>query len=262
MLYFTYSLNFLLMIILPLLLGLFLARRFGQPWRFFIVGAVTFVLAQVFHIPLNAGLTLAFRQGLLPAPPAAWQTLFNAVVLGLTAGLTEELARYFVLKYALKDDRSWGGALMFGAGHGGGEAIMLGVLAALSFISLVLMQNNAGLLSTLPPEQLAAAQAQLQAYWSAPWYVSLLGAVERVFALILQMSLAVLVMQVFLRRQLRWLVIAIGWHTLVNAVAVYSLPTWGPLVTEGIVAVAGLISLGIIYALRSPGEGEGGRVGE
>ena len=252
MLYVTYLLNSLLMITMSLLLGWFLARRLGQPWRFFIVGGVTFILAQVFHIPLVAGLTLAFRQGLLPAPPPQWQSLFNAVLLGLLAGLTEELARYFVLKYSLKDARSWPSALMFGAGHGGFEAIILGIVTLIAYVNMVMLAENPTALSTLPADQLAVAQAQVAAYWSAPWPMPLLGALERAFALCIQLSLSVLVMQVFLRKQILWLVLAILWHTLVDAVAVLALPQLGPAGTEVVVGVAALISLGIIFALRTP----------
>lgn len=248
----TYALNFLLMLALPLLLGWYLARRYGLAWRLYIVGAVTWVLSQVFHIPFNAGLTLAFRNGLLPSPPEQWQLPFNAVVLGLSAGLFEESARYLVLRFSLKEARSWRKALMFGAGHGGVEAIVTGVLAGVSFINLVVIRQNPELLSTLPADQLALAQQQVAEYWSAPVYMSLLGAVERLFTLPVHLALAVLVMQVFLRGQIRWLFAAILWHTLTNAIAVYVLGTHGALLTEAAVGVVALLSLGIIFALRSP----------
>ncbi len=250
MLYVTYALNFTLMLLMPLALGWFLARRLTQPWRFFLVGAIGFVLSQVFHIPLNAGLTLAFRQGLLPAPPEGWQPLFNPVVLGLTAALCEEPMRYLMLRFALKEARSQDAALMFGAGWGGIEAIITGLLAAIAYVNLVLLRDNPALLSTLPTEQLAAVQSQLSAYWTAPWYMSLLGAVERVFALITHLALAVLVMQVFLRRQWRWLGFAILWHWAGNTVAVYVLTRWGPLAAEGLLALFALAALGVIFALR------------
>lgn len=252
MLTFTYALNFLLMIAMPVALGWFLARRFGLAWRLYIVGAITFVLSQVFHIPFNAGLTLAFRNGLLPAPPPQYHLIFNAVVLGLSAGIFEETARYLVLRFSLKEARSWRTALMFGAGHGGVEAIILGLLAGLSFVNLSLIRQNPALLAALPAEQLALAQQQVADYWSAPVVMSVLGAVERLFALGLHLSLAVLVMQVFLRGQLRWLFAAIAWHALGNAVTVVVLDRWGALAAEAALAVIALLSLGILFALRSP----------
>ena len=250
MLIVTYALNFLLMIAMPLVLGAWLARRPGLTWRLFGLGGLTFLLSQVVHIPLNTGLTLAFRQNLLPSPPAAYQLLFNAVVLGATAAFCEELARYAVLKTWLRRERGWAKALMFGAGHGGIEAILLGILAGVSYVNLILIRENPALLNNLPAEQLALARSQVEAYWSAPWYMSLMGAIERVFALCLHLSLATLVMMTFLRQQRRWLWLAIGWHWLVDGIAVYALPTLGALTTEALIGGMAAISLGIVFALR------------
>jgi uncharacterized membrane protein YhfC len=139
---------------------------------------------------------------------------------------------------------------MFGAGWGGIEAIITGLLAAIAFVNLVLLRDNPALLATLPAEQMAAVQAQLSAYWSAPWYMSVLGTVERVFALITHLALTVLVMHVFLRQQWRWLGLAILWHWASNTAAVYVLTRWGPLAAEGLLALFALAGLGVIFALR------------
>ena len=47
------SLNFLLMLALPLALGWWIQRRWQAGWRLFAIGAVTFVVSQIFHIPFN-----------------------------------------------------------------------------------------------------------------------------------------------------------------------------------------------------------------
>jgi uncharacterized membrane protein YhfC len=89
-------------------------------------------------------------------------------------------------------------------------------------------------------------------FWSVSWYDSLLGAVERFFALPIQIALTILVLQVFTRGQSRWLWIAIAWHTIIDAFVVISISNWGIYATEGIVAIFGLVSVGIIFALRQP----------
>ena len=81
---------------------------------------------------------------------------------------------------------------------------------------------------------------------------TILGAVERAFSLVFHLSASVLVLQAFTRRHIRWLFLAIGWHAFVDALAVYSVGTWGPYVAEAIIGVMALISLGIIFALRDP----------
>ena len=253
MLYFIHALNALLMVVMPILLGVFLARRLGLKWSLYAVGAVTFVASQVVHIPLNIGLTALFANEILPAPPAAWRLPFNAVVLGLTAGLCEEIARYLVYRYWIKSARTWREALMFGAGHGGIEAIIFGALAGIAFMNFVVLRNVAVAALPVSADQQALAAKQIADYWAAPWYASLLGAVERAFALCFHLSAAVLVLQAVTRRNLLWLVAAILWHTAINAVSVFVMRTWGVYWAEAAVGVFGVVSLAIIFALKPRG---------
>lgn len=251
-----YILNPLLMITLPIVLGVVLWRRLGQPWRLFFIGAATFILSQVVHIPLNLGIDQLVKSGLVPQPPEAYQLLFTAVVLGLSAGLCEEIARYLVYRLWIKDARHWRQALMFGAGHGGVEAIIVGAITALGVVNIVaLSQMDLNTLG-LTAEQLVEVQTEMAVALSYPWWYPLLGAIERVFALTAHVAMAVLVLQAVKRRNLLWLVAAILWHTLLNAVAVYVVgalgPETGPIWAEVALGGFALASLGIIWALREP----------
>ncbi len=245
MLTFTYPLSAFLMVLLPLVVGVVLARKVGVSWRVFLFGAAAFALAQLFHLPLNALLTR-----LIPGLAADGHILLKAVVFALTAAFTEELARYSVLRKNLPEARSWQDALMFGAGHGGLESIALGLLAFLTFINMMAIRQHPEQIAALPPDKAALVQQQLAAYWSLTWYESLMGAVERAFTLVIQISLAVLVMQVFLRKEMRWLWIAIAWHVVVDAVSVWSLPHLGVLRTELVIGVFAFTSLMIILFFR------------
>jgi uncharacterized membrane protein YhfC len=244
------GLNGLLMIALPLALGAFLVRRLRLPWGLFGAGGLTFLASQVVHLPFNRWVLQPFlmRFGVGPESGPAG-LLVVALLLGLSAGVCEEGARYLAYRFALRRARDWSQGVLFGAGHGGLEAVLLGMLALVGLIQAI-AYRGADLGGLLPPDQVAAAQAQLAAYWGSPWYFALLGALERASALCIQITLAVLVLQVFVRRQPGWLAIAIGWHALVDAVAVVAAQTWGVLVTEGLIAVLALISLAAVYALR------------
>jgi uncharacterized membrane protein YhfC len=251
MLYVTYLLNGLLMIALPLGLGFFLSKKFRTSWRLFGLGAVSFFVSQVVHIPLLQGLTVLFSNKILPAPPAAWKLIFNAVLLGLLAGLCEGLARYLFLRFAAKSARTWREALMFGAGHGGIEAILLGALVLVGYVNMVAMRNVDLATLGLSPDQQAALAKELAAYWSLPWYISLLGAVERLFTLCLHLSATVMVMRSITQRNLLWLGAAILWHSLMDACVVFgSGAGLGALQLEGVVGTFAVVSLVIIWVLR------------
>ena len=257
----AYLLSAILMIVIGILFGVFIARRFKLSPRLWFIGAAGFVLSQVGHIPFNNLVTQLFAQGTLPPPAPEWSNLFNAVFLGLSAGLFEELTRAAVYKWWAKDARSWRKGVFFGSGWGGIEAIILGALALLSFMSMLAMRGI-DLAGLVPAEQLELARLQVEAYWAAPVPVRLLGAWERLATVPVHIALSVIVLQAFIRRGSRipgwvWVALAVLWHTLVNAVAVYLSRTIGTegasvYIIEGVITLFSLASIGIIFALRSP----------
>lgn len=250
MLYFTYTLNFVLMMAMPIALGVFLARRFKLGWGLWGIGAATFVLSQVVHIPLNIGLTRLYTDNILPPPPDAWTPFFNPIVLGFTAGLCEETGRYLVYRFWIRDARTWREAVVFGAGHGGVEAILIGGLAALTTFQLFALQGADLSTLGLPPEQLPLAQKQIADFWAAPWPATLLGAAERAMTIPFHIALAVIVLQAVKRKNVLWLVGAILLHTAANAVAVYALSRVGPYWTEAIIAGFSATSIIILFVLK------------
>jgi uncharacterized membrane protein YhfC len=147
-------------------------------------------------------------------------------------------------------------ALMFGAGHGGGEAIILGGFVLYGFFQAVALRG-ADLTKTLPPEQVDVVAAQLTLYWNMPWYMALLGAVERAGAICFHLSASALVLQSVRRGGLGWLAGAVAWHTLFNAATLIVMDRWGVYAAEGTVIVGAGISLLIIFAIKAmdaPGE--------
>ena len=85
---------------------------------------------------------------------------------------------------------------MFGAGHGGFEAIVIVGLTMLNTIPWSLMINNGSistLLGSLSGDQLAQAQQSVTLLAATPSYQFLLGGVERLFAIALHIALSVIV---------------------------------------------------------------------
>jgi uncharacterized membrane protein YhfC len=261
MVYILLTLNSLLMIMMPLLLGIWLVHRYRVSWKLFLIGAAGFVASQIGHIPFNQFVLDPLTDGILEPGKTLGRVLFVALLYGLSAGLFEEVTRY-IFYYFRKSMRGWDEGLMFGAGWGGIEAIFLGLLAATTIINVYIYQN--GLLENfMSAEQLAnsaqeitAATAQIEQLVNSPPWMFLLGAVERVFAIIIQISLSILVLQAFVRRNILWLFVAIAWHTLVDAIAVVGLlQEWDPLLIETAVGLPALIiGLYIIRHFKPAGE--------
>jgi uncharacterized membrane protein YhfC len=250
-LFWAHLLNALLMIAMPVGLAIYLTRRWRMGWRLWLIGAATFILSQVGHIPFNALLNPVLLQTGLTELPMPAQILISAVILGLSAGLFEELFRYGMFRWWAKDARSWRTGILTGAGHGGAEAILLGLLALYAFLQLAVLRN-ADLSALVPADQLEIAREQVSVYWSMTWYDSLLGALERLFTIPVQISMAVLVLQCFVRRQGFWVWLAVGYHALIDATVVLGVNYLGSYGTEALVAGYAALSLAIIFRLQTP----------
>lgn len=244
--------NGLLMIAMPVGVAIFLTRKFHLGWDLWWIGAAVFILSQVGHIPFNYLMTILLnRTGLVNLSPTE-ALFFNAIFLGLSAGLWEESFRYGMYRWWARDARSWRKGLLAGAGHGGAEAIALGLLALYSFIQLTALRN-ADLTKVFPASQLHQAVLQVTSYWSAPWYQAFLGILERLFAMTAQIALSVLVLQAFLRRQAAWIWLAVFFHALTDASALIAAHYFGVYWTEALVGLFAIASAGIIFAFRDSG---------
>lgn len=242
-------LNVLGMIALPIILVVFLTRKFSLPWKLALAGALTFIASQILHIPVVYGLTALFQNGVLSIPDT-WTAIFNAIVLGLLAGIFEETARWILFKFSIKNAKTWKEGVLVGAGHGGVEALILGILASLTVINMIVLRNADLASLGVPAELVEATKQQVAAFWSTPVYMALLGFFERIFAICLHLSLSVMVLYSVVYKRPIWFWIALLWHALVDAVAVYFLPIVGALALEGIIAVMAVISLGILFTMR------------
>jgi uncharacterized membrane protein YhfC len=238
----AYIVSFLGMMVLPIVLWVYFTRSFKLSRKLLLAGALTFIASQVLHIPLVLGIN-SFLQNL--------PLLVNAILLGLLAGIFEETARYILFKYILKNTTSWKEGVLVGLGHGGIEAILIGVFAAVTFVNMIVYRNiDLSTVPSIPADQLELARQQVEAYWSAPWSMALMGFVERIFAICLHVSLSVMVLYAIVYRRTVWFWLALLWHAFVDAVAVYVGQEVGILAVEGLVAVFAIISLWIVWSFR------------
>ena len=246
-------LNALLMIILPIGLGIYIARKLGADWNTYAVGAVTWGITFILHIVFNAWVLNPIMENLgLSTNSTGMSLVWTGVLLGLAAGVFEETGRDLVYARFLPKTRKWSEGLMLGAGHGGFESMFFGAWALYIFLQMVVLKDSSPeqLSALVSPEAMEATARQIAVYWNAPWYEMLLGSIERVNAIIIHLAMSLLVLNAFRKKNILWFLASILWHTLTNAVAVYSVVAWGPYVTELLLFVIALLSIGIIYLLQ------------
>jgi uncharacterized membrane protein YhfC len=243
-------------ILFPLGLALWIARRWRVSWKFFGYGALIFLVFQLLtRVPAVQILQPLLASTLQQSP---WYKYGWFVLLALTAGLFEEGGRYLGYRFLWKKEgKNWSRALMYGAGHGGLESMVL--VGGLTILGVI----NAVVIFQIDPAMLPADQAQLiyqarEMIALTTWWLPLLAMLERLMAMAIQVALSVLVLQVFTRSRFHWWWIALGYHALVDLVAVLvsdgvsgALPEWAAaLVTEAAILPFALFSLWLIWRLR------------
>lgn len=246
----------LFVILYPLALAIIAHRRLHVSWRYFGYGALIFFL---FQLITRVPLVLWIQSKIAPDLKAsATLSIVWIAILALTAGLTEEIGRYVGYRWLMKrEEKTWSKAVMYGLGHGGLESMALvGGLLLLNLINVVtvmiLLHTNPNL---LPVSQRIAIAHQFATINATPAWAPLLGAWERLWTVPFHIAMSVIVLQVFRRHAIGWLWLAILAHTLLDFITALLPQLLGSnigtsLLVEGIVAVAGIIGVWVIWQLR------------
>ncbi|WP_426754477.1 YhfC family intramembrane metalloprotease [Myxococcus sp. Y35] len=244
-------------VLMPVAVVLWVRRRLGVPWKVVGWGAAAFALSQLFtRLPAVQVAQYFMRDALKDSSVLMWSWV---AVLSLTAGLFEETARLWVFRKPLKDFRRWRDAVGFGAGHGGLEsALLVGGLSALGLVNVIALSALDPSTLPLKPEQVAQVVEAKAAIAALDWWMPLLGAYERLGSMVVHIALSVVVLQRFVRGEVKWYWLAMGAHALFNAMTVVAGKQVGAalgkqagaLAGEGMVTVGALVGLWVILYFR------------
>ena len=169
---------------------------------------------------------------------------------GAAAAVFEETGRIVAAKTVLRRRQDTVSAYMYGAGHGGIEALAVGAATGVSNIVLGVMINSGtyrALLEPLSGANLDAAVAQLSAL-CADNGASLLGGVERVFALAVHIALSLIMFRGLREHKGGLVVLCYALHFLLDAVLVVINSYFGIYIAELWVAVCA--ALIVLLALK------------
>lgn len=181
---------FSLLLSLALVFGLYLLlrKRYGLKIIPALVGAAVFI---VFAMVLEQ---LLHSLVLKKAPDGSIELLkypLQYVLYGaFAAGIFEETGRFVAFKLLKRKFTGVSTALSYGIGHGGIEVLLLVTLLMISNIvtSIMINTGTTNLLGDTP--QVVAGIEQLTT--TEPW-MFLMGGIERIFAMAMQISLSIIV---------------------------------------------------------------------
>ena len=222
---FGYVFALLATVALPLLASLFMVTRYKKT-KPLLLGAACFVVFQMLiRIPI--------LQFVLPK----WtefihfqlsQPFLYLVFLSVTAGLFEEIGRYITIHLFLKKIPLTG-AIAFGVGHGGIEALLL---VGVNMVAIGVMGAMAIDTTTSPQFFMAG--------------------IERIFAMVVHVCLSIMVWRSLKEEKKSFLITAIILHTLLNLMAGYQAQLGlNPLLIEGSIGLfTGVLLLFTIISVK------------
>ena len=207
----------LITMVLPIAAGFWLNKRKGVSWRVMMYGALAYFISQALITLIFSGFASLVENGTFALSEQAytvWQVVLS-VVLGAVIGVS---ARWLGMKYLNEDLNTLGAAYGLGFGYGGIESLLLvGFPLLTTFITMLSNINIDPATTTLDPEVVV----QLEELWKVQPSIPLAGSVERISAFIMHVTVTILILQVFKRKQPFWIAAAMGIELVVNGIVAF-----------------------------------------
>jgi len=248
--------SFVLAFAIPGALAMYLYKKYRCSFKPLLVGALTWI---VFARVLE-GIVHQIVLGSSFGAPIQNNILYYALYGAAMAAIFEEFGRLIVMKTALKrefdNDRN---ALMYGAGHGGIEMIVLLGLSMVTNLMYSSQINKHALeplleaAKLLPEEQGIAAFQSLLSLTDTASGLFLLGLVERIPAVVLHLAMSALVWKAVKSGKNGYFILSMAVHFAADFVTVMVAGTLSSIVAaEAVIVVFGLaLSVAIFLLLKN-----------
>lgn len=235
--------------------GVFLAARRSMmlSLRNVVVGAVLFVLFArgLEWVIFESTPRIAPQLGVWFMAHAPVLALYGAVV----SGVVEEGGRYLGLRYLARPREQTGTAVAYAIGHGGAEAIIVGVLGVFSALVVGVLINAGQLDSALDSYVSRTTLVQMRGLEHVTGPMMAIGGVERIGSFIFQFALTLVVWR-SIRTNAPWLFaaavlahIALGLPAWLVVMGVLHISLW---IYEGIYLIPALGVLAILVIRLQP----------
>ncbi len=211
----------ILMVILPVSFFLYWRRKHKRQTNlsYLIAGVIGFIVsARILELGVHYFCILADNpvSRFILGSTAAY-VLYGTVM----AGVFEECGRHIILKYIMKKNRTRENAVLYGIGHGGIEVLAVLLPAMITFFVIAVLFSGEDMETALrtlniTEETAAAALPSVQAAAAFDYGMMAANVIERVFAMLLHISLTVVVFYGILCAKKGYLPLAILLHMLMD----------------------------------------------
>lgn len=234
-----------LSVLVPIIVLVYFRKKYHINWKIVGIGVLIFIgFAQILETPFHV-----FMLGNETTSEVLKNPFLYAIYGGLTAAIFEEAGRFIAFFYLLKKFREYKDGLAYGIGHGGIESISIGALASLQTLYFAISINN-GSFSKLIEKAPQLSQVQ-DLLLSTPSYLYLLGSLERIFALILQIAFTMLVLYGVKHKKYIFVLYAVLFHAFVDFfAALYQKHVINIFITEGLMVVFAICAFILIRKMK------------
>ena len=210
MLVICFSINIIISIGIPMGVLVYIIAKRRVYLKSYLIGAFVFFLSQiVLRLPILNFLSTNVDWYIMLS---SFYPIVYSIILGVSAGVFEEIGRFLGFKLGLKKNRTYKDGLAFGIGHGGIEAILITGISSISNLIAVISLHN----GSFNAVNYGTEQA-MSVYSSLTGFQVLIGGFERLFAMCIHIGMTIMVLYGINNSQKRYLLFAIIIHGIVDA---------------------------------------------
>ncbi|MEN8076681.1 YhfC family glutamic-type intramembrane protease [Clostridioides difficile] len=250
MLVICFSINIIISIGIPIGVLVYIIAKRRVYLKSYLIGALIFFLSQiVLRLPILNFLSTNVDSYIMLS---SFYPIVYSIILGLSAGVFEEVGRFLGFKLCLKKNRTYKDGLAFGIGHGGIEAILITGISSISNLIAVISLHNGSFNSV---NYGMTAEKAMSVYSSLTGFQVLIGGFERLFAMCIHIGITMMVLYGINKRQKRYLLFAIIIHGIVDSMlGILQYFGVGLIGIEVWVMICAIVS--VIYTIKCKGKFE------
>jgi uncharacterized membrane protein YhfC len=204
--------------LIPVVAYIILQRKYHISFKPIFVGVIVFlVFSQILEGSINAYVLKINKTTSEITKHPYWFALYGA----LAAGIFEEIGRFVGFTWFLKKYQERKDGLAYGLGHGGIEALLIGVMMSIQNIIFASLINAGKFEVSLGAKVPAEAMAQIKTgLMNTHISDALLLGLERTAAFFIQLALSLLVLYAVRTKKFQYVLLAIFLHAFIDYIAV------------------------------------------